>query len=63
MRILDIQKIYDEYSRQGSTAKWIFENKIEPVYRISRATFFSYLTTDAEGELDEIENSNQMKLF
>jgi len=64
--ILDIQEIYMKYSRdKGSSAKWIFENKIKPVYHISRSTFFEYLATNAKKELKDIEEAGkgQIELF
>lgn len=55
-RIIDIQQTYLECNRQhGSTAQWVFENKIKPIYHISRSTFYDYLSINAKLELKKLE--------
>lgn len=53
-KIIDIQNIYLEYNRQGVTGEFIFTKYIEPVYHISRSTFYNYLGRNAKKELKEI---------
>lgn len=67
-RMIDIQEIYCLHSQRhqgGSTDKWIFDNIIKPTYRISRATFYEYLGTNAKKELKDIleAEQNQLTLF
>lgn len=66
LRIIDIQDIYLDCTRShGSSAKWVYENKIKPVYHISRSTFFEYLATNARKELRELDeqDNSQLSLF
>ena len=55
IKIIDVQDIYMEHSSKGATAKWIFNELIYPKYRISRATFYNYLATNAKMELKKIQ--------
>ena len=63
--IIDIQAIYLEHSRKGATGKWIYDNLIRPVYRISERTFYNYLSTNARKELKELREveCRQKSLF
>lgn len=53
--IIDIQNIVlEQKNRYGSGQDWIYYNKIYPVYRISRATYYNYLGTNAKRELAKL---------
>ena len=64
-RIIDIQQIVLDHTNNGVTQEWVFENKIKPVYKISRSTFYAYLGTNAKKQLKDLENNfkNQLNLF
>ncbi|BDD10884.1 hypothetical protein FUAX_33160 [Fulvitalea axinellae] len=49
-RVLDVQNVVLAY-QDDHTNEWIFKNKIQPVYRISRRTFYTYLSIPAKREL------------
>lgn len=64
-RMIDIQDLYRLHSQRhqgGCTDKWIFENLVAPSYRISRATFYEYLGTNAKKELKDILEAEQKQL-
>lgn len=64
-RMIDIQDLYRLNSQRhqgGCTDKWIFENLVAPRYRISRATFYEYLATNAKKELKNILEAEQIQL-
>lgn len=66
--MIDIQEIYIKNSKNhngGCTDKYIFEDLVEPVYHISRKTFYDYLGTNAKQELKTIAEaeSKQFSLF
>jgi hypothetical protein len=64
-RMIDIQELYRLHSQRhsgGCTDKWIFENLVAPSYRISRATFYDYLGTNAKKELKDILEAEQKQL-
>lgn len=61
-RIVDIQNIYKKHSQNhnGSASDvWIFENLINPVYHISRATFYNYLSIPAQRMLNEVKENRK----
>lgn len=59
-RIVDVQNITLEHTRQyGSTQEWIYNNLIYPKYRISRTTYYIYLTTNAKAELTKINECGE----
>lgn len=60
-RIIDIQEIYLLH-RDDHTDKWILENKVQPIYHISRAAFYSYLKINAKKELKDIEMADKCQL-
>lgn len=65
-KIIDIQTIVlEQTSKHGSTQEWIYSQLIAPTYRISRATFYNYLSVNAKKELNRIETeqNRQMSLF
>jgi|BioPla2DNA2_1021312.scaffolds.fasta_scaffold28431_5 hypothetical protein len=47
-RIVDIQNITILYKNKGENQEWIYNNIIEPTYRISRGTYYRYLSTPAK---------------
>ncbi|MCT4602764.1 MAG: hypothetical protein N4A59_07695 [Marinifilum sp.] len=61
IKIIEVQNIYVEHSKRGATAKWIFNELIHPKFRISRATFYNYLGTNAKKELKELDANNKEK--
>lgn len=64
-RIIDIQNLYLKKKKDGVTVTHVFENHIYPIYRISRATFYKYLATNAKKELHDMEHEDkkQLKMF
>jgi len=64
-RIIDIQNIYLHYKDVGLTPTKIFTEHIKPTYRISRATYYNYLGTNAKKELKDLKQAEkaQQKLF
>lgn len=61
IKIIEVQNIYVEHSKRGATGKWIFNELIHPKFRISRATFYNYLGTNAKKELKELDANNKEK--
>lgn len=59
----DIQEITLEHTKRGVTQEWVYQNVIYPKYRISRTTYYSYLSTPARRELKKIDKVTQQKLF
>jgi hypothetical protein len=54
-RIIAIQDITLGYTEKGVTQKWVFENKIAPVYFISRRTFDGYMCVNAKKILTDFK--------
>ncbi|GAA6258256.1 hypothetical protein F070042J6_41080 [Bacteroides sp. f07] len=42
-RVIDVNRIYDEHSKEGLTNREIFRKFIYPIYRISEKTFYNCL--------------------
>lgn len=64
-RIVDIQATYKKHSKNfdgGCTDKYIYEDIIYPIYRISRSTFYDYLNTPAARELKNLEKAGKKQL-
>ncbi|WP_053404981.1 hypothetical protein [Persicobacter sp. CCB-QB2] len=65
--IIDIQEIFleeKEKSRGGFSNRFIYNEKIYPVYRIAENTFYEYLRTPAKKLLKKLdETPAQMNLF
>lgn len=61
-RMIDIQEIYLEKQAIGLNATEIFNRHIYPVYKISRATFYDYLATNAKKELKDLEAAEKAQL-
>lgn len=53
--IAEVQRITMEHTRLGVTQEWVYSNLIFPTYRISRSTYYNYLTIPAFVELRKIE--------
>lgn len=62
-RIVDIQTITLDNTRRGVTQEWVYINIVYPQYRISRRTFYNYLSIPAKKLLKEREQNKQMVLF
>lgn len=64
-RIIDIQNITLEYTSKGVTQEYVFTTYIKPLYRISRSTYYAYLSTPAKLELKGIvkNKKRQLQLF
>lgn len=60
-KIVDIQNLTLEYKKKGVTQKWLYENIIYPTYRISRTTFYTYLSTPAKMLLKKLEEEKKCK--
>ncbi len=55
-KIVEIQEItLLEQKNNGSTLKWIYENKIKDIYHISYSTYSKYLGIPAKKKLKELE--------
>lgn len=52
-RIIKIQRITLEHTAKGVTQEWIFINLIQPVFDISRTTYYRYLAVNARKNLKE----------
>jgi len=66
IKIIDVQNLYIKHANRGVTTKWIFDTIIYPKFRISRATFYNYLATNAKKELkdlDEVEYTEKCKVL
>ena len=64
-RMIDIQELYKQHSQRhhgSSTDTWIYNNIVFPQYRISRATFYEYLGTNAKKELNDLLEFEQKQL-
>ena len=62
-RIVDIQDITLANTRKGVTQEWVYANIVFPQYRISRRTYYNYLSIPAKKLLKEREHNKQMVLF
>jgi hypothetical protein len=54
-RIKDIQDIYLLHKKEGVTTRYVYKAHIYPVYKISMATFYNYLSTNAKKELKQYD--------
>lgn len=52
--IIDIQTVTLDHTRRGVTQRWVYDNVIYPTYRISRATYYGYLSVPAKRQLKNI---------
>jgi len=67
-RVVDIQNTYKKHSKHfdgGCSDKYIYEQIVFPIYRISRSTFYEYLKTPAAKQLKQLEDEErkQLQLF
>ncbi|MEG1464848.1 MAG: hypothetical protein RSC11_08135 [Mucinivorans sp.] len=60
--IVDVQRITLEHTVRGVPQQWVYDNLIFPKYRISRATFYSYLGIPAKRELTKIQETEHPQL-
>ena len=60
-RIIDIQAIFKEHFKNGTTIEWVYRNKIKDQFRISKRTFNNYLQTPAETQLKKLQSGQQIK--
>lgn len=60
-KILEIQRITLKYTQQGITQRYIYENYIYPTFRISRSTFYSYLSVPASRELKRLKKEEEAR--
>jgi len=59
LRIIEIQTIVLQHDGRGLPRKWVYENIIYPRYRISRTTFYKYLSINAKKQLKQLlKNEN-----
>lgn len=60
-----IQDITLEHTRRGVTQEWVYNNIIFPTYRISRRTYYNYLSINARKELGKLlaASDRQLQLF
>jgi hypothetical protein len=59
MRVAEVQEIVFESQKRGATLSWIYRNKIEHQFHISKSTFDNYLGIRAKAELKKIEEIHQ----
>lgn len=50
-RVKEVNEIYVKYSSKGVFTEYIFNTYIKDVYKISRSTFWNYLSIPYEKEL------------
>ena len=63
-RIIDIQTITLTYTNLGVSQERVFFDHIQPTYRISKRTFYNYLSTPAKRELGKLDaQPRQATLF
>ena len=60
LRVKEINEIYKRETRKGLSNEYIFIHYVEPLYHISRATFYEYLTIPYERELKKIEERERL---
>lgn len=51
LRVVDIQNITLQYKNKGCTQEWIYQKMIRPTYKISRGTYYRYLSIAAKARL------------
>lgn len=61
-RMIDVQNITLEHTQKGVTQEWVFIKVIQPQYRISRKTFYTYLGSPAKRELKQLAEAKRMQL-
>jgi hypothetical protein len=60
-RIIDIQNLTLSEKEKGYSQEFIYQTIIKPQYLISRATFYSYLGTNAKRQLKQLTNEKKEK--
>jgi transaldolase len=59
--IQDVQQVYNSNKKEGTTTIHVYRTNIYPLYRISLATFYNYLSTPASKILKEMEKKREMQ--
>lgn len=59
--MIDVQNITLQHTAQGVTQEYVYKNIIFPTYRISRRTYYSYLSTSAKSDLRKIKEAQQLQ--
>lgn len=49
--ILDVQTLYNTHKQEGVSTIHVYRTHIAPIYHISLATFYNYLSTPAKKQL------------
>lgn len=62
LRVKDVNEVYLEHKKRGATAEWIYKNQIEERFRLSRSTFFNYLTIPYKTLLKQIDEQEKNQL-
>lgn len=62
-RVVEVNRIYDEYSRTGLPNRTIWRKYIWPVYGISEKTFYNYINAAANPAIAAKEEALQLSLF
>jgi len=61
-RMIDIQNVTLEHTQKGVTQEWVFNNQIKPFYRISRKTYYNYLSVPAKKQLKQLREIKEMQM-
>lgn len=59
--MVDVQNIVLEHTQRGVTQEHVYREIVYPTYRISRRTFYSYLSTPAKSDLKKIKEVQKMQ--
>jgi hypothetical protein len=59
--MVDVQRITLEHTSRGVTQEYVYNELIYPTYRISRRTYYSYLSTPAKRDLEKLRAAKQMQ--
>lgn len=53
-RIIDMQQLFKSEYKPGMSIEWVYNNVIYHRFKISRRTFYKWITYPAENELKEL---------
>lgn len=59
--MVDIQNITTEHTKRGVSQEHVFKTIVYPTYRISRRTYYSYLSTPAKMDLKKMQAIDQLQ--
>lgn len=62
-RIIDIQDLTLEHTKKGVTQEWVYNNIVYPTWRISRRSYYNYLSINAKSELKKLEEVKKTQLI